>query len=72
MTFESIQFEDGVLRVKAVGHPTEVVEHFYNIAALALTDHGPWRITEVYGSINQDDTLDSDMKWTLAARSKYV
>lgn len=62
--------EDGVVTGSAKGHADDVIRNFHAVSQLLLGSRGPWRITDVTGSIPDGDVLDSDMQWTLIAKSK--
>lgn len=61
---------NGEVTANAKGHPTEVIAAFRSVCEILLSSRGPWRITDVIGTCPSDDILDSDMRWTLIAKSK--
>ena len=71
MVFVSlIMTENGVITAKAIGHPTDVAGAFREACQMLLFTRGPWRITEMTGKCSDDETLDSEMIWTMEARTK--
>lgn len=62
--------ETGTVTASAEGHASEVIEDFHSVCTLLLAKKGPWRITDVTGSIPDGDELDSAMEWVLIAKIK--
>jgi hypothetical protein len=68
--YSLILTENGVITAKAEGHADEVVKVFREVSSLLLSPKGPWRMTEVKGTISDGAEMDSEMEWTLSAKSK--
>lgn len=62
--------EAGEVYAHVEGHATEVLGDFHDVCRILLTSQGPWRMTEVKGTIAEDAEKDSEMIWVLVAKTK--